>query len=61
MTDLRTRIWWKLETVFWKVLDQFSPRCPQCHQRLGGPIRMTPYGRCVECEERLWDLNEKWS
>lgn len=57
---VRTLVRWRVVGVirrgFWRFVGGFLPICPACHQRVDGPIRMTPWGRCEECEERLWDL-----
>lgn len=49
----------RVRRLFWRAMGLLDPRCPRCHQRLTGALRMTPYGYCVECSERLWDYADR--
>lgn len=51
---------YRLRRIYRWAVNRVDPRCPRCFQRLGGPMRMTPYGYCVECYSFLRDLREKW-
>lgn len=61
---LRRLVWWRVSGIvtraFWRVVSIFSPRCPVCHQYVGGAMRMTPWGRCEDCEDRLWKLADNF-